>query len=170
MPNNPFSASFEDALEQGVSTAKQQVKQQVVTTAQSVQTQAGMQPSADQTTALDISSGLQDQFNETGMNQNFQDPQQQVQMQQAHAKDQEDRQKKLVETRQKLQQLHKTTYFDPTFNPQRKELSLQERLEREEQEKEQKKIEELQEEKKKEAPVALQQAMNRTEIHRGTSG
>lgn len=166
MANNPFSASFEDALEQGVSQAKQQVS----TTAKSVQSQVGVQPSSDQGAVLDSSQGEVDPFNETATKQNPQDPQKQAQMQQAKAKDQEDRQKKLVETRQKLQQLHKTTYFDLTFNPQREEPSLQERLEKEDQEKEQKKMEELHEEQKKETPVALQQAMNRTEIHRGASG
>lgn len=172
MANNPFGSSFEDTFEQGISQVKQQTKQQVTTTAQAIGTQIGVQPTVDQGGQIDSKQGVTDQFNETGTSTT--DPQQQqLQIQQAEAKDQAERQEKLADTRQKLQQhqaLHKKTYYDPTFVNRPKEPSVQERLQQEEQEEEQKKMEELQEEKKKEMPVALQRAKTGIEMNRGASG
>jgi hypothetical protein len=171
MANNPFG-SFEDAFEQGVSQVKQTAQQQVKSTTQSVQTQFGVQPSTDQAGKTDAVAGLSDQFNETGNNQQNQqqDPQQQLATQQMEVQQQQEKQQKLAETRQQLMKLHKTTYFDPTFNTRPKEPTVQERLEKEDQERQAKKMEELHEEQKKAEPVALGRAKRTIEMNRGASG
>lgn len=174
MPTNPFG-SFEDAFEQGVSTVKQQIKQQASTTAKSTASQVTGTTIVNDSAKVgnvDATKPLQDQFNETATNQqqNPQDPAQQQAMQQLEAKDLQERQKKLAEARQRLMQLHKQTYYDPTFNRKRQVPTVQERLEQEKQVEEQKKMEDLEEKKKKETPVALRQAQNKAEIYRGASG
>jgi len=175
MPANVFG-SFEDAFEQGVSSVKQTVTTQVKQTASNAASQLGVQVNdSTQLGQVDTSAALTDQFNETSSSnqqQNKQDPllQQQAATKQLEAKDLQERQKKLAEARQRLQQLHKQTYYDPTFNRRQKEPTVQERLEQQEQIEEQKKMEDIQEAKKKEVPVALKQAQTRAEINRGASG
>lgn len=66
--------------------------------------------------------------------------------------------------------LHKTSYYDPTFNPaDRPEEEVAEKLDREKQEEEAKKMEALQEEEKKKEIPAILQAQN-IEKHRGSAG
>lgn len=66
------------------------------------------------------------------------------------------------------QQLHKQTYYDPTFNSSKsQEEPVTERLEREEQEE---KMEELEKKKKKPKDLALQHAQQSTEKFRGAAG
>lgn len=170
MPKNPLIGSFEDAFEQGVSSVKQGVKQQASDTKQTVVSQItgqqpGGTPSVDNSGVADVAKTMQDQFNETGVQQ--QQPQDPHLDPEAIAKlDQQ----KQVESQQKLaqarQQLHKQ-YFQTTFENRPKEPSVQERLEQEKQEEEQKKMEALEEQKKKEPPVALQREQTRAETKFG---
>ncbi len=173
MPKNPFATSFEEAFEQGASSIKQQLTNTAKQFAQSTTSQLGVSPSPESTTQKsDTSANLSDHFNETmqqNSSQSQQDPQSLGDIQQLEIKDQEERQKKLAQTRAHLEQ-HKKTYFDPTFNQRKREPSVQERLEEEQKQEEAKKMEELQEEKKKELPLALKQATTKAEIHRGVSG
>ncbi|CAN5136780.1 hypothetical protein BH09PAT1_BH09PAT1_3450 [soil metagenome] len=182
MPANNIFGSFEDAFEQGVST----VKQQTTATVQSVATQTtgstmGIGDSTSAPAVAGAGTGeakpLADQFNETATNnqQNqTQNPQDDVaaqqNIQQLEAKDQQEKQVKLVETRKKLQQLHNQVYYDPTFNHRKKEPTVEERLAKEDQEKQQVQMEKIEEQKKKDAPIALHQAQTRAEINRGASG
>lgn len=182
MASNQFG-SFEDAFEQGVSTVKQQVKQQTSTTVQSAASQVtGSAPTPTPGThggQADIKA-LTDQFNETATKQPQQsqtqgdDPvAQAAQIQQLDVKSQEEQKKKLVEARKQLkqhQEQHTTTYFDPTFNKHHPIPSVQERLEQEQQQEEQKKMADLEEQKKKAPPIAVKQAQTRAEINRGASG
>lgn len=185
MASNVFG-SFEDALEQGVSTVKQQVKQQASTTVKSATSQVtGSTPTPSSATPgaqggqADIKA-LTDQFNETATKQPQQSQTQgddlvaqAAQIQQMGAKSQEEQQQKLLETRKELklhQDQHTTTYFDPTFNKRHREPTVQERLQQEEQVVEQKKMADLEEQKKKAPPIALRQAQTRAEINRGSSG
>jgi Trm5-related predicted tRNA methylase len=171
MPKNPLTSSFEETFEQGVSSAKQHLTNTAKQITQSVASQLGVSPDST-TQKSDTSTNLSDHFNEA-MQQNTaqsqQDSQSMLDIQQMESKDQEERQKKLAQTRAHLEQ-HKKTYFDPTFNQRKREPSVQERLEEEQKQEEAKKIEELQEEKKKELPLSLEQAMTKAEIHRGVSG
>lgn len=74
----------------------------------------------------------------------------------------------LAKVRQQLQQQHKTTYYDPTFNPQKpKEEHPVEKIEREEKEKE---FEFQKKEKKKPKPLAVRRAAQKTERYPGASG
>lgn len=176
MASNVFG-SFEDALEQGVST----VKQQVSTTTKSVVAQTtGSTPAPSPTGGQADLSALTDKFNETATQQPQQsqvqgdDPvAQAAQLQQMGAKSQQEQEKKLVEARKELkqhQEQHTTTYFDPTFNKPHREPTVQERLQQEEQVAEQKKMADLEEQQKKAPPLALKQAQTRAEINRGASG
>lgn len=82
---------------------------------------------------------------------------------------------KSVEDKQKMQELrlrlHQETYYEPTFNPQKKtEETKAEKNERVENEKKAKEMEELEKKQKdEEIPLAIQQAQ-KTEKNRGVSG
>jgi hypothetical protein len=184
MPANTFG-SFEDSIEQGISQVTQQAKQQAATTFQTVATQttgstfatsSAHPASADSVTQAEVKP-VTDQFNETASNsqqnqaQNPQDDAKSLQeKKQLEERDYVDREKKLKDTRQRLQQLHNQVYYDPTFNRRKKEPTIQEKLEQEEQVKQQKQMVELEERKKKEPSLALHQAQTRAEINRGASG
>lgn len=178
MATSAFSNTFEKAWEQGVHSVKQAISDQVNKTTQAAASQLGVTVRSDSShpTQVDASKALTDQFNETGPRQQHQqNPQQsdaatQQAMQALEAKDLEERQKKLAETRQRLQQLHKQTYYDPTFHRRQQEPTVQEKLEQEKQEEEQKKMEKLEKEKEKEVPIALKKAQTKTEMYRGVSG
>ncbi len=183
MPNNPLG-SFEDSFEQGISNVTQQAKAQAAATAKAVATQTtgntfttAVPPVSDKLSQTGEVKTVTDQFNETSTNtqqnqtQNPQDDAKaQVAKKQLEERDQVEREKKLKDARQRLQQLHKQVYYDPTFNRRKKEQSVQEKLEQEEQEKQQKQMLELEEKKKKDQPIALRQAQTRAEINRGASG
>lgn len=184
MPQNPFANTLESALEQGVSTAKQTVGNQVQKTGQSVVTQVTGQTStpSDTTGKSDAqpheAPQTADQFNETGdakqAQQNQQNPQvDPVQAAQVEQQKEQENQEKLAETRKKLQahqQRHDAVYFDPTFNKRPQEQSVQDKLQQEEQQEEQKKMADLEEKKKKDEPIALQRAKTSAESNRGASG
>ena len=77
-------------------------------------------------------------------------------------------QKKLLELRQ---QLHKQTYYDPTFNPQKKqEERPQEKIEKEEKEKKQMQALELQKEEKKKEELSPAAKQGTHEKYPGASG
>lgn len=170
MANNAFSNAFEDAFEQGVSTTKQQVVQQVKQAPQSVASQLGISTGDPQTQVADVAA-QHDQFNETATKQAQTDPAVvKAANNQLVAKDSQDRQQKLADTRKKLNQLHKQMYYDPTFNRPTQEPTVQDRLQQEEQVEQQKKMVELEEKKKKDEPIALARAKRTAEMNRGVSG
>ncbi len=178
MPINVLG-SFEDAFEQGVSTVKQQAKQQAASTAKSVATQVtGTHfgtPNDSQVPSADTAKVVQDLGGQAMQQaQQAADPAQaQAALQEMEVTSQKDQSKKLEETRQKLKlhnQQHKNTYFDPTFNKQHKEPTVQERLQAEQQQEEQKKMVDLEEKKKKEEPIALTRAKRTAETNRGVAG
>lgn len=74
----------------------------------------------------------------------------------------------LAKIRQQLQEQHKTTYYDPTFNPQKPEEERPvEKIERQEKEKE---FEFQKKEEKKPKPLAVRRAAQKTERYPGSSG
>lgn len=179
MANNPFG-SFEDTFEQGVSQVTNQVKKQVSDTAKSTTSQVtGQQPSDTQVATATDASVNKLPVNDQSIKQ---DPAQAAgddpavsdqQLAQMNVASQQEQQQKLVETRNKLKahkDQHKTTYFDPTFNPVKKEQPVAEKLEQEKAQEEQKKMQELEEQKKKDEPIALARAKRTTEMNRGASG
>jgi len=184
MPANVIG-SFEDSIEQGISQVTQQAKQQVATTIQTAATQttgstfatSPVHPAPRDGAAQVEAKPVTDQFNETTSNsqqnqtQNpHDDAKAQQEKKQLEERDHIDREKKLKDARQRLQQLHNQVYYDPTFNRRKKEPTVQEKLEQEEQVKQQKQMAELEEKKKKEPSIALHQAQTRAEINRGASG
>ena len=74
-------------------------------------------------------------------------------------------QKKLMELRQ---QLHKEKYYDPTFNPVKKQEERP--AEKVENEKKQEMVDLQQKEAKKPPPLEVARAQNKAEMFRGTSG
>ncbi|MBI2049408.1 hypothetical protein HYT32_00630 [Candidatus Roizmanbacteria bacterium] len=78
-------------------------------------------------------------------------------------------QKKLIEVRNRLNEQHKQIYFDPTFNPPKKQKE-----ERPAEKVEKEKKEEMQELEQKEAkkppPLAIVRERNKAEMFRGVSG
>lgn len=186
MANNPFG-SFEDTFEQGISQVTNQVKKQVSDTAKSTSTQVTGATSSDSShaslndaTAVNTAPAS-DQFNETNTKQ--QDPTDPaahqppaldpVQMASLEASSAHEQQKKLEETRAQLKahnEQHKVVYFDPTFNPPKKEQPVAEKLEQEKQEEDQRRMQQLEEQKKKDEPIALSRAKRTTEMNRGASG
>lgn len=187
MPTNPFG-SFEDVFEQGVSSAKQAVTNQVAQTVKTTSSQLGVSqtnPSSVSATSGSDTSATpppekvnqpDDLMNETGAAKNQQAQAQKPQddssamTPEMKEKEQVERKKKLAQTRQRLQQLHNQVYYDPTFNRRKKEPTVQERLEQEKQKDEQKKMADIQEQKKKDEPIALSRAKRGTEMNRGVSG
>jgi len=184
MSANNVIGSFEDSIEQGISLVSQQAKAQVASTVKTAATQTTgntfvtqSSPQSDNLSQSLDTQGSTDQFNETGTQasqnktQNLQDNAKALQeKKQLEQEDQVDREKKLKDTRQKLQQLHNQVYYDPTFKNRKKEQTVQDKIEREDQEKEQKQMVDFEEKKKKEPPIALHQAQTRAEINRGASG
>lgn len=182
--------SFEDVFEQGVSSAKQAVAGQVTQTVKTASSQLGVAaPVANPASAAsdtsasplggpppEIVSTGDDPMNEIGAAKNqhaqAQKPQDDPSLMTPEMKEKEqvERKQKLVQTRQRLQQLHNQVYYDPTFNRRRREPTTQERLEQEKQKDEQKKMEDIQEQKKKDEPIALNRAKRGTEMNRGASG
>lgn len=77
----------------------------------------------------------------------------------------QEEQKKLLELRQ---QLHKDVYYDPTFNPVKKQEERP--AEKVEQEKKQEMMELQQKEDKKPQPIAVQREQNKAEMFRGAAG
>ncbi len=74
---------------------------------------------------------------------------------------------KMVQLRQ---QLHKESYYDPTFNrPKPKEETVAEKIEKEDEEKKMKELEVAKKQEKKK-PIAVDQAERKTEAFRGASG
>lgn len=74
-------------------------------------------------------------------------------------------QKKLVELRNKL---HQENYYDPTFNPQKKQEERP--AEKVEKEKQQEMMDLQKKEEKKPAPLAVQREQNKAEMFRGAAG
>ena len=191
MSNNPFG-SFEDVFEQGVSQVTNQVKKQVSDTAKATAAQvAGAAPgdTSHQATSHDATSQAvaatqSGPVSEDHSPENNTQPLPQTQdptsassltpdVASLEANAARDQQEKLVQTRAQLKahnQQHKNTYFDPTFNPPKKEQPVAERLEQEKMQEEQKKMQELEEQKKKDEPIALARAKRTTEMNRGASG
>lgn len=177
MANNPFG-SFEDTFEQGVSQVTNQVKKQVSDTAKSANSQVTGQQLSDTAIGADVSANKlpvndqsikQDPVQAAGDDPAVSDQQ----LAQMNVASQQEQQQKLIETRNKLKahkDQHNTTYFDPTFNPPKKEQPLAEKLEQEKAQEEQKKMQELEEQKKKDEPIALARAKRTTEMNRGSSG
>ena len=82
-----------------------------------------------------------------------------------------DEQKRINEARERLKlEMHKSNYFNPTFNPpKRQEEPVAEKLEREKQEDLWKKQQEEMK-KREQEPLAVSQAKRSTEMNRGTGG
>ncbi len=186
MANNPFG-SFEDTFEQGISQVTNQVKKQVSDTASTATAQVTSTTLSDTSHAsfADVSAlnivPTSDQFNETNTQQ--QDPigpaahqspaLDPAQMASLEANSAHEQQAKLEQTRAQLKahkEQHKVVYFDPTFNPPKKEQPVADRLEQEKQEEDQKKMQQIEEQKKKDEPIALSRAKRTTEMNRGASG
>jgi len=186
MANNPLG-SFEDTFEQGISQVTNQVKKQVSDSANTATAQVvGTTPSdASNVSTADVSAlnivPTSDQFSETNTQQ--QDPfdpaahqppvLDQVQMASLEANSAHEQQAKLEQTRAQLKahkEQHRVVYFDPTFNPPRKEQPVAEKLQQEKQEEDQRKMQQLEEQKKKDEPIALSRAKRTTEMNRGASG
>ncbi len=177
MPQNPFGDSFEDAFEQGVSTTKKAVGNQVKVTAQAVASQIigqKTQQSAptDAGTPQADTSVTPDPINETNTQQqqhtqhSSQDPHlNPLQIDQLEKQKEAEADQKLEAARRKLH----AEYFKKLTTP-KPEPSKQEKLEKEEQEEEQKKMIKLEEQKKKDEPIALSRAKRTAEMNRGASG
>lgn len=81
-------------------------------------------------------------------------------------------QKKIAEARKRLIELHTATYYNPTFNPpKRQEEPTADKLDREEQEEKAKEFDEFQKKKKKDdAPMSVRMGAQRAEKFPGASG
>lgn len=176
MPQNPFGDSFEDAFEQGVSTSKKAVGNQVKVTAQAVASQIVGQKShqaapTDAGTPQADTTVASDPMNETNTQQQHtqhssQDPHlNPLQIEQLEKQKEAEAEQKLEAARRKLH----AEYFKNLTTP-KPEPSKQEKLEREEQEEQQKKMAKLEEQKKKDEPIALSRAKRTAEMNRGASG
>lgn len=172
---NPFSDSFEDALEQGISTTKKAVGNQVKQTTQGVISQVTGQNSSQSTPQSDTHAAQPptgEEILEGGQaqqNQQQQTPQDPVmdtaQINQLEKQKEAEATQKLHAARQKLHSQYFQKLTTPTQQP-----SKQEELQQEEKKEEQEKMIKLEEQRKKDEPIALSRAKRSTEMNRGASG
>jgi hypothetical protein len=179
------SGMFGEILEQGQTVGKA-VKKQIADTAKTVASQVtgvNQNPSQAQPVPGKVDEnfvkdlyGVKDETNQTSQkpktqqssvqgNQGNQNQKNQITPEEANDPKKMEEKQRLAKLRQEL---HMKTYYEPTFNPPKKqEERPAEKVEKEKQE-EQMELAKKQEEKPK--PIAVQRAQRGVEVNRGVSG